>query len=142
MQFAVLMNTKFWLSSMAALMLLVSPASFGNEEPRRVMYFPFDPDITTNFIKLDETRHLGYIRVAIEAAVSNPVDLGIVEHHAPLLRSAFVEIFGAAQEGKVRSMTGREELRQECITTAQELLERETGRPVIENLLFTTYMYQ
>lgn len=112
------------------------------EGPQQLIYFPFEPDITTNFIKLEETRHLGYVRVSIEAVVSSPVDLGLIEHHAPLLRSAFLEIFGAAQEGKIRSMTGREELRQECIEAAQTLLEKETGRPIVRDLLFTTYMFQ
>lgn len=112
------------------------------EGTQQLIYFPFEPDITTNFIKLEETRHLGYVRVSIEAVVSSPVDLGLIEHHAPLLRSAFLEIFGAAQEGKIRSMTGREELRQECIEAAQTLLEKETGRPIVRDLLFTTYMFQ
>lgn len=113
-----------------------------DERPSRQMYFPFEPDITTNFIKIDEGRHLGYIRVGIEAVVDNSSDLSLVEHHAPLLRDAFITIFGRAQEGKVRSLTGRQELRQECLQKAQDLLERETGRQVIRDLIFTTYLYQ
>lgn len=118
-------------------------ASMAQEEARsQQMYFPFTPDITTNFVKLDEGRHLGYVRVGIEAVVENSSDLDLVEHHAPLLRDAFIEIFGRAQEGKVRSLTGRQELREECIERAQALLERETGRTVIRDLIFTTYLYQ
>lgn len=130
--------------TLIAMSLLVSGVAVAQQQepPQQMIYFPFEPDITTNFIKLEETRHLGYVRVSIEAVVSSPVDLGLIEHHAPLLRSAFLEIFGAAQEGKIRSMTGREELRQECIEAAQTLLEKETGRPIVRDLLFTTYMFQ
>lgn len=121
-----------WLSTLAV----------ANENPTRQMYFPFEPDITTNFIKLDESRHLGFVRVGIEAVVDEQADLSLVEHHAPLLRDAFLEIFGSAQEGKVRSLQGRQELRQACLQKAQELLERESGRAVIRDLIFTSYLYQ
>lgn len=123
-------------------MLMVPVQAQDSESPQRQMYYPFEPDITTNFIKIGESRHLGYIRVSIEAIVDNPEDLSLVEHHAPLLRDSFIEIFGRAQEGKVRSLTGRQELRQECIDRARELLERETGREIIRDLIFTTYLYQ
>ena len=113
-----------------------------SDTPSRQMYFPFEPDITTNFIKLDEGRHLGYVRVGIEAVVDSSADLSLIEHHSPLLRDAFITVFGRAQEGKVRSLAGRQELRQECLQKAQELLERETGRQVIRDLIFTTYLYQ
>lgn len=135
------------LSSMLMMAFIVcvaiGTAVAEEEEPAsRNMYYPFEPDITTNFIKLEDTRHLGYVRVAIEAVVDSVADMSLVEHHDPLLRNAFIEVFGQAQEGKVRSLTGREELRQESLTRAQELLERETGRPVIRDLIFTTYLYQ
>lgn len=135
------------LSSMLMMAFIVcvaiGTAVAEEEEPAsRNMYYPFEPDITTNFIKLEDTRHLGYVCVAIEAVVDSVADMSLVEHHDPLLRNAFIEVFGQAQEGKVRSLTGREELRQESLTRAQELLERETGRPVIRDLIFTTYLYQ
>lgn len=146
----LLFRHPMWGPRRVLLALLVSFASIAlpgaalaqEEPPARQMYFPFDPDITTNFIKLDESRHLGFVRVGIEAVVDNASDLSVVEHHAPLLRDAFIEIFGRAQEGKVRSLTGRQELRQECLQSAQALLERETGRTVIRDLIFTTYLYQ
>lgn len=129
-------------ATVLAVSLMLMDAPWAQEGPTRQMYYPFDPDITTNFIKLEQSRHLGYVRVGIEAVLMEPSDMSLLEHHDPLLRDAFIEIFGRAQEGKVRSLTGREELRQECIARAKELLERETGRPIIKDLIFTTYLYQ
>ena len=106
------------------------------------MYYPFQPDITTNYIKLEVSRHLGFVRVALEAVVDDVEDMGVIEHHDALLRNAFIEIFGQAQEGKIKSLIGREELRHACLERARELLERETGRPVIRDLIYTTYLYQ
>lgn len=140
-----LLQPRLWGIRLSAAMLglVVMTSVQGQEESSsRNMYYPFEPDITTNFIKLEESRHLGYVRVGIEAVVDSVADMSVVEHHDPLLRNAFIEIFGQAQEGKVRSLAGREELRQESLARARELLERETGRPVIRNLIFTTYLYQ
>lgn len=119
-----------------------SSTALAQDDDPRQMYVPFQPDITTNFIKLGDSRHLGYIRVSVEAVVENREDMSVVEHHAPLLRDAFIQVFGAAQEGKVRSLTGREELRQECLQRAQALLTQETGRDVVSDIIFTTYLYQ
>lgn len=124
----------------AVLWLFSAPVQAQSEQ--RQVYFAFEPDITTNFVKLDETRHLGYVRVSIQAVVGSVNDLQLLEHHAPLLRDAFIEIFGEAQEGKVRSLTGRDEIRRDCLTKAQELMEQETGREVIKDIIFTNYLYQ
>lgn len=125
----------------AAVLCLFSTPLQAQSEQRQV-YYAFEPDITTNFVKLDDARHLGYVRVSVQAVVGSVNDLQLVEHHAPLLRDAFIEIFGEAQEGKVRSLTGRDEIRRDCLSRAQELMERETGREVIEDIIFTSYLYQ
>jgi flagellar FliL protein len=134
------MGQLFRCIGLGLLLSLALPAQA--QEPQQQAYFAFDPDITTNFVKVGDARRLGYLRVSIEAVTRSVDDLSLVEHHAPLLRDAFIQIFGQAQEGKVRSLTGREQLREECLERAQELLDRETGREVIKDLIFTTYLYQ
>ena len=97
-----------------------------------VSYYGFEPDITTNYLKEGNDYRLGFIRVAIE----------VIEHHAPLLRNAFVSILSTATERQVRTMTGRDQLRLKCIERAKELMQQETGNPVIRDVLFTKYIYQ
>ncbi|RUO26775.1 flagellar basal body-associated protein FliL [Aliidiomarina minuta] len=133
---------KYVKGALITVMLWILTASVHAQSEQRQVYFAFEPDITTNFVKLDDTRHLGYVRISVQAVVGSVNDLQLLEHHAPLLRDAFIEIFGEAQEGKVRSLTGRDEIRRDCLSRAQELMEQETGREVIENLIFTNYLYQ
>jgi flagellar FliL protein len=64
-----------------------------------------------------------------------------LEHHDPLLRSAIVEILGNQSEEKVKSLSGREEIRRECYETVNRLMEQEVGRSIVVNLLFTKYLY-
>lgn len=102
-------------------------------------YYGFEPDIITNYLK--KGRDLGYIRITAEVMVDGNGNLEVVEHHAPLLRSAIVEIFGRQPEDKVKSLAGREEIRRTCLEVINALLEQETGLPLATDLLFTKYLY-
>lgn len=102
-------------------------------------YFPLEPDIVTNYLSIRS--ELGYVRVAVSIMVEKPEDLLVIEHHAPLLRSAFIEIFGNQPKQKVTSQEGKEDIRRECLMVGNRLIELETGQKIIKNLLFTKYMY-
>ena len=78
----------------------------------------------------------------IELMIKEADTMAIVEHHAPLIRSAIIEILGEQPEDKIKSLTGREEIRRLCFTTVNGLLEQEVGQPLLVNLLFTKFLYQ
>ena len=103
------------------------------------VYFAFEPDITTNYIT--QGSNIGFVRLTIEVMVKNADDLAIVEHHAPLLRAAVVEILGEQTEEKVKSMAGKQEIRELCFETLNQLLKEETGQKLIVRLLFTKYLH-
>lgn len=113
-------------------------------QAQNVAYFGFEPDITTNYVLEDgsDRRSLGYIRVTIELMLYNTSDLAVVEYHQALLRDAFIRILGSETEGRIRSLTGREEIRAACLEEAQALIKRETGRDLVKDLIFSKYVYQ
>ena len=102
-------------------------------------YYGFEPDLITNYIS--SGKKLGFVRISIELMVKDPEDLIALEHHDPLLRAAILEIMGSQTADKVKSLTGREEIRRECYDTVNRLIEQEVGRPIVVNLLFTKYLY-
>ncbi|MBB1268808.1 flagellar basal body-associated protein FliL [Shewanella sp. SR44-3] len=102
-------------------------------------YYGFEPEIVTNYIS--NRKKMGFVRISVELMVKNPDDLVSIEHHDPLLRAAIVEILGNQAENKVKSLTGREEIRRECYEVINRLMEQETGRGFVVNLLFTRYLY-
>lgn len=102
-------------------------------------YYGFEPEIVTNYIS--NRKKLGFVRISVELMVKDPQDLVALQHHDPLLRAAIVEILGNQPEDRVKSLTGREEIRRECYDTVNRLLEQETGRALVVNLLFTKYLY-
>ncbi|GAA5216414.1 flagellar basal body-associated protein FliL [Corallincola platygyrae] len=125
---AICMSMVFGLTSKAA------QAEGGN-----FMYYGFEPDIITNYISTG--KKLGFVRVTIELMVEGENNLKIMEHHAPLLRAALVDVLGRQPEERVKSLAGREEIRKLCFTTVNQLLKKETGQELAAELLFTKYIY-
>ncbi|MFQ3248235.1 MAG: flagellar FliL protein [Glaciecola sp.] len=104
-------------------------------------YVGLEPDIVTNYAG-DNSKKLGYVRVTIEMMVQDPSKIVDVEHHMPLLRATAIEVFGAQPEDKIRSLTGREDIRRMVLQKFKDIMKRETGEDVIENIIFTKYLRQ
>ncbi|QSX30062.1 flagellar basal body-associated protein FliL [Shewanella cyperi] len=132
---------KRYLLSILFMLMSVSSMSWGADEKvlEDYAYYGFEPEIVTNYIS--NRKKLGFVRISVELMVKDPNDLVAIEHHDPLLRSAIVEILGNQPEEKIKSLTGREEIRRECYDTVNRLIEQETGRALVVNLLFTRYLY-
>ncbi len=104
-------------------------------------YLALEPDIVTNYIG-DSSRKLGYVRVTVELMINSVDNLEVAEHHMPLLRSTAIEIFGSQPEEKVKSLTGREDIRRAILKALQLHMKQETGGEVIREVIFTKYLYQ
>lgn len=108
---------------------------------RNIAYFGLEPDIVTNYIG-PSSKNLGYVRVTVELMLEDPKFLEAAEHHSPLLRATTIDIFGRQPEDKVKSLTGREEIRRHCLRTLRDLMKEETGSEMIKEVIFTKYLYQ
>ncbi|MFN6969491.1 MAG: flagellar basal body-associated protein FliL [Rheinheimera sp.] len=126
---------------------LTSFAAMAQETPAaeptkaKVVYYGFDPDIVTNYVTGGQ-KNLGYVRVTMELMIKDEKFLPIVEHHEPMILNAIVGVFGKESEDAVKSLTGREEIRLKILKNLNELLTKETGAAVVQDVLFTKYLYQ
>lgn len=120
--------------------LLVSLNSLSARAESTVGYFGFEPDIITNYIG-PSSKKMGYVRVTVDLMLNKTSDIAIVEHHTPLLRDALVEILSKEPENKIKSLTGREQIRLKSAEKLKSLLKEETGQEIIRDLLFTKYLY-
>ncbi|MBY5982012.1 flagellar basal body-associated protein FliL [Ferrimonas balearica] len=102
-------------------------------------YYGLEPEIVTNYVS--PRKRLGYVRVSVELMLKDADTVEMVEHHAPLIRATIVEILGQQPEEKIKSLSGREEIRRDCFETVNNLLAKEVGQPLVANLLFTRYLY-
>jgi len=123
-----------------AIGLLITP-ELVDAQQRNYAYVALEPDIVTNYAG-DNSKKLGYVRVTIEMMVADPAKIVDVEHHMPLLRATAIEVLGAQPEDKIRSLTGREDIRRMVLQKFKDIMKRETGENVIENIIFTKYLRQ
>lgn len=129
---------KFFSILLCALAITISSTSPASAEAN-YGYYGFEPDIITNYI--NNKKKFGYIRVTVELMLADVDNLDVVEHHSPLLRDAIVDILTKESEEKIKSLTGREEIRRKCVDKLKELLKQETGQEIIKDIFFTKYLY-
>lgn len=120
--------------------IVLFTSCFSMKTEASIGYFGFEPDIITNYIG-QSNKKLGYVRVTVDLMLDDVSNIAIVEHHTPLLRDAIVQILSKEPEESIKSLTGREEIRQRCITKLKDLLKAETGQEIIREVLFTKYLY-
>lgn len=128
---------------MAICLLTAAKLSYAQDDAAGPVYayVGLEPDIVTNYAG-DNSKKLGYVRVTIEMMVINPSKIMDIEHHMPLLRATAIEVFGAQPEDKIRSLTGREDIRRMVLQKFKDIMRRETGEDVIQNIIFTKYLRQ
>jgi len=128
-----------------AITLSFSATSQAQEEEEEtipsIAYIALEPDIVTNYAG-DNSERLGYLRVTIEMMLDDPSLIPGLEHHMPLLRATAIEIIGAQSEQKIKTLTGREEMRRMISRQFQTLLAKETGNETIKDVIFTKYLRQ
>ncbi|MDP2714821.1 flagellar basal body-associated protein FliL [Rheinheimera sp.] len=128
-------------SLLLSLLLLATLPALAQDQPKEIVYYGFDPDIVTNYIS-GNRRSLGYIRVTVELMIEDKQYLPAIEHHEPLILDIIIGIFSKQPEDKIKSLTGREEIRLAILDKLQQSMKKEAGEPMIQDLLFTKYLYQ
>ncbi|MFT4747830.1 MAG: flagellar FliL protein [Congregibacter sp.] len=103
-------------------------------------YFSLEPDIVTNYLG-SSARKLGFVRVTIELMLEDAEFLEAAEHHSPMMRAATIEVFGSQKAEKIKSLTGREGIRRDCLEKLRKLMLRETGSEMVKDVIFTKYLY-
>lgn len=128
-----------------SLILCVNQSAYANDDagssPPDYAYIALEPDIVTNYVN-DNSRRLGFVRVTVEIMLETPSNIPVIEHHMPLLRAIVIEVIGAQNEQRVRSVSGREEVRREILQRFKDVLLRETGDETVRDVIFTRFLRQ
>lgn len=131
---------RIFCTCLVLLSTLLSP-SFAQEAPsKQFAYFGLEPDIVTNYLGTSN-RKLGYVRITVELMLEDVDALEKADHHSPLLRATAIEILGRQPEERVKSLTGREDIRRTFLDTMRKLMKKETGSNMIKDVIFTKYIY-
>ena len=100
----------------------------------KVNYVSIYPPLVGNY---DATGRLRYYKADIALRVVGSSAAEAVKRHDPLIRNQLVMLFAQQTEEVLSSLEGKEQLRREALRQLRDLLSLETGKPLVEDLLFT-----
>lgn len=119
-----------------------APAEEGHEaagEHKVSVYESLDPPFLANF-QTGGRAH--YLQVSIAVMARDDAAMTAVRTHMPLLRNRIVMLLSGEVFEQLQSDEGRVQLQQKLLAAIQEILQKETGKPQIEQVFFTNYVMQ
>jgi len=83
-----------------------------------------------------------YMQVTVALMARDQASLDALKVHMPVLRNNLVMLFSSQDFESLTSAVGKEMLRQKATASVQELAQKEVGKTVIEQVLFTNFVLQ
>lgn len=115
-------------------------ASAAEADLAPAIYTPLDPPLLANFSEDDGTTH--YLQLGLEAMARDQDSIDAIKQHAPALRNAFLLLLSGESYKDIATREGKEQLRATMLEQAQKILRRNTGKPGVEELYFTSFVVQ
>lgn len=107
--------------------------------PSPAIYYPLKPPIVVNFSVKGRQR---FLQAELTLMTRESDVISAIELHQPMIRNALVLLIGGQPYTEIQTAEGKELLRQQCLQEIQRLLEKEIGKPGIEQVLFTNFVMQ
>ena len=105
----------------------------------QLQYIDMKPPFTVNYQVEGRTR---IMQVKLSLAYRSESVAEAVKLHNPLIRHNLINLIGSQDFNTLRTMDGREQLRQKILESVQQVIEQETGEAGVENVLFTNFVMQ
>lgn len=113
----------------------------GHEEDSQgpVTYINVEPAFVVNF---EDQTLVRYLQIAVVMTTRDSKAVPEIEHHMPLIQSQLLLLFSSQQVDTLKSRRGKERLQQDALEVVRELLTAQTGKPLIDSVLFTSFVMQ
>ncbi len=103
------------------------------------LYEPMAPAFVVNFNANGRQR---YMQVSVTLQARDPADLKALMVHIPVIRNNLVMLFSGQAFDDLATPVGQEILRQKTTASVQEFAQKELGKVVIDQALFTNFVLQ
>ena len=136
-------SVKAWIMLMLALSLPVAvQAEEAKEgEAPKVSYISLSPPFVGNY-GLDGTPKLKVYKADVALRVTGDEAAKAVKANEPLIRNQLVALFNQQTSETMNNVEAKEKLRQEALKQTQQVMNDETGKPMVEDLLFNNLIIQ
>ena len=133
---------KAWIVLMLALCLpLAANAEEAEEGAAKVSYITLSPPFVGNY-GLDGSPKLKVFKADISLRVTGDAAAKAVKANDPLIRNQLVGLFAQQTSATLSSVEAKESLRQEALKQIQQVMSDETGKPMVDDLLFNNLIVQ
>ncbi|WP_339545254.1 flagellar basal body-associated protein FliL [Pseudomonas sp. RA_35y_Pfl2_P32] len=137
---------KAWIMLMLALSLPVAAQAEEAKEAKegeapKVSYISLSPPFVGNY-GLDGTARLKVYKADVALRVTGEEAVKAVKAHEPLIRNQLVALFGQQTSEAMNNVDTKEKLRQEALKQTQQVMSDETGKPMVDDLLFNNLIIQ
>lgn len=134
---------KAWIMLLLALSLPVAAVAEEAKEGSapKVNYITLSPPFVGNY-GLDGTPKLKVYKADVALRVTGEEATKLVKANEPLIRNQLVALFAQQTTEAMNNVEAKEKLRQEALKQTQQIMNDETGQPVVEDLLFNNLIIQ
>lgn len=131
------------LTLMLSLLLLAAPlhAEEGEEVPKKAIYYPMAPAFVVN---VEDGPRTHFMQITVQLMTRDPEVIDKVEVNQPPLRHAMIMLLGHQSAETMRSVQGREQVRQEALAEVRRVMKEVAGVKAskIEAVYFTDFVIQ
>nr|WP_219731434.1 flagellar basal body-associated protein FliL [Pseudomonas sp. CVAP\ len=134
---------KAWIMLMLALSLPVAAMAEEAKEGEapKVSYISLSPPFVGNY-GLDGTQKLKVYKADVALRVTGEDAVKAVKANEPLIRNQLVALFSQQTTEAMNNVEAKEKLRQEALKQTQQVMNDETGKPMVDDLLFNNLIIQ
>jgi flagellar FliL protein len=117
------------------------PAAEAPAKPAKApaIYETLEPPFLTNYTVQGRPRYL-QLSIALMAREQSGIDAA--KKHMPVIRNRIVLLLSGEDFATLQTDAGRSQLQQKILAAVQEILQRESGSPGIEQVFFTAMVMQ
>lgn len=115
------------------------PAAAAANVKQPAIYESMSPAFVVNFNQNGRQR---YMQVSITMQARDQAAVDALKVHMPVIRNNLVMLFSGQSFESLATPVGQEMLRQKATASVQEVAQKEVGKLVIDQLLFTNFVLQ
>ena len=118
------------------------PAATAEVNPNVKQPAIFEPMLPAFVANFNQNGRQRYLQVSITLLARNQADLDALKVHMPVIRNNLVMLFSSQAFDTLATPVGQEMLRQKVTASVQEVAQKELGKVVVEQALFTNFVLQ
>ena len=110
------------------------------EAPKKPIYYALEPAFVVN---LKEGGRARFMQITVQLMTRDEKVIQAVEHHQPPIRDAMIMLLTHQDSETMRSVPGREQVRQQALTEVRDVVAEVAGiKQGIEAVYFTDFVIQ